>query len=197
MHKYLLQLTQIYGLCLSHSLSESNLAFSVFNIKKKKPCDRRLLRWLPSILASQYLQSCITPYHWTWEYGKSDMFLLRLGDRKTCLLSCLPTISVVLSCSDRSQLPCSEMLCGEVHVTGNRGFLATAESPSLTTCKELNSASNMCWVRKGLLPSLESWDDPRQHFDYSLCGTLIHTQITQKPEINKSCIKLRNLEVIH
>lgn len=76
------------------------------------------------------------------------------------------------------------------------GFPGNSGVPQSTTCKELNPASNMWRVRKGILPSLEPRDDHRQHFDYSLCGTLIHTQITQKPEINKSCIKLLNLEVI-
>ena len=189
--------------CLKANLHSQFLIFK----KKKKTCDRRLLRWLPSILTSQYLQPCIIPYRWTWA-GPSDLLLMNriwqewhvspeIRWQKDFVFCLACPLFVMFSCSDGSQLPCSEMLCGEVHLTGNWGFLATAESPSLTTCKELSPASNMFWVRKGLLPSLESWDDPRQHFDYSLCGTLIHTQITQKPEINKSCIKLQNLEVIH
>lgn len=125
------------------------------------------------------------------------MSLLRLGDRKT-LSSIWLTITLVLSCSDGSQLPCSEMPYGEAYVTRNQGFQATAQRPPVQPpAKNWILPATRDWVWKRFLPPLEPWDDHRQHLDYSLWGTLSHTQITDsETQHSICCIKLLNLGVI-
>ena len=104
----------------------------------------------------------------------------------------------MLSCSDGSQLPCSEMPYGEGYVTGNQGFQAAAQRPPVQPpAKKWILPATHDWLWKRFLPPLEPWDDHRQHLDSSLWGTLSHTQITDsETQDSICCIKLLNLGVI-